>query len=218
MMRENAKWKIQTVVGDESTYHSRQHYDSLTSRRMSLILWVLFCTACVLVARRFDRRRKKAAEAAQSGDSSPRAQQAKRDILVNPLSAILVQPGETWIRIHNDDLVSIGTTDFAADFLGDLATVALPQESRFLHHGELAWTLVSKGGRKLVQAMPIDAEILAANIDLIRDPGMLQRSPYLKGWILRVRPRSIRSAVLNSRSGEPHGPRSGGSIGEFEGE
>ena len=163
---------------------------------MLVILLVAFCAVCVLLSWRFDLRRNKAASAVR------RADMPRGDHPLHPRAAILLQPGLTWVRIHNDDLVSIGTTDFVADVLGELMTVALPRESRSLNRGEVAWALVSKTGRKLEQVMPIDGTVLAVNRDLIRDPGILQRSPYLAGWIMRVQPRSIRSAVRNVRSGE----------------
>jgi len=163
---------------------------------MTIIVLIAFCVACLFAAWRLDRRRNKVVRAVR------RANLPRGDRPLKSRAATLLQPGQTWVRIHNDDLVSIGTTDFAASFLGELLTVALPRESEVLHQGELAWTLVSRSGRKLAQVMPIDGEVLAINTGLARDPGLLQRSPYGEGWILRVQPRSIRSAVRNVTSGE----------------
>ncbi|UCG86279.1 MAG: glycine cleavage system protein H [Gemmatimonadota bacterium] len=115
-------------------------------------------------------------------------------------AGLLFHPGHVWARIHSIDLVSLGTTDFAVDFVGTLASVSLPRESRVLRQGETAWTLVSGKRRVLSQVTPFGGMVVAVNDELIRDPGLIQRSPYDKGWLVFVRPRDISSMMADMRS------------------
>jgi glycine cleavage system H protein len=113
------------------------------------------------------------------------------------LAGFLFHPGHTWAHVHEDGLVSIGTTDFASNFTGNLAAIELPKEGRRIRQGERAWTLVAANDRRLRQTMPIDGRIIAVNDGLLKDPGLTQRSPYEEGWILRVRPRHLDESARN---------------------
>jgi len=152
-----------------------------------LVTWAVFLLVTLLV----DFRHHRAADAARRAVCFvARASSAQLP------ADLLFHAGHTWVRVHRDNLVSIGATDFASNFAGELATIALPREFRLLHQGEPAWTLVSAKGRRLEQVMPIDGKVLAVNRELIREPNLVQRHPYDSGWILRVRPRDIHRSVL----------------------
>jgi glycine cleavage system H protein len=114
-----------------------------------------------------------------------------------PPADLLYHPGHTWVRVHTNDLVTVGTTSLAVNLVGDLATVELPLEHTKTHQGQSAWTLSSNKGRRLTQAMPIDGKVLAVNDELLRDPGLVQRSPYDSGWILLVKPRNVQRCLTS---------------------
>ncbi|UCD23767.1 MAG: glycine cleavage system protein H [Gemmatimonadota bacterium] len=159
---------------------------------MSVVLAIATCALCLLVAGYVRRRRARVAEAARHavyivGDVSS----------TEPVTDVLFHSGHTWVRVHHDNLVSIGSTEFASNLAGSLETIAVPPESRSLRQGLPAWTLVARNGRELTQRMPIDGKVLAINREALHDPGVIQRSPYHQGWILRVRPRDIHRALLN---------------------
>lgn len=140
----------------------------------------------------FTRQRRREADRARSAvrfiEVGPSAQ---------PAEDVLFHPGHTWVQPHGDGLASVGVTAFAGNFAGHLDRVELPSEGRRLHQADPAWSLVSKGGRRLDLAMPIDGRVLAVNPDVVRDPTLLQRRPYDLGWILRVKPRHAAGARRN---------------------
>ncbi len=143
--------------------------------------------------------RNKAAEAARAYGSIPIPEGSPTS---KPASGFFFHPGHTWVFVHDDQMVSIGTTDFASHFAGDLAKVKLPKEGMRMHKGDPAWTLISKKRRRLDQTMPIEGKVVAVNSKLIEDPNLAQISPFEHGWVLRVRPRQLMSNVQNLFSAE----------------
>jgi glycine cleavage system H protein len=112
-----------------------------------------------------------------------------------PEQAFYLHPGHVWVSLTSDGLASVGASDFAANFVGSLSQVKLPEEGMRLRQGEPAWTLVSAKQRELTQVMPVDGEIVAVNRDLVRHPDLLQQSPRDAGWILRIRPTRLRESL-----------------------
>jgi glycine cleavage system H protein len=110
---------------------------------------------------------------------------------------LFLHPGHTWVRPAPDGLISIGVSDFAAHFAGELSGVEMPREGTRLGQGDLAWTLISRKQRRLTQVMPVDGEVVAVNSELARDPGLLQRSPYQDGWIVKARARRLGENLRN---------------------
>ena len=147
---------------------------------MTILLVLLTVTAILLVDWSRTRRR-------QSITAAARAAQ--------PTGELFLHSGHTWIRVHGNDLVSVGSTDLASNFAGVLTEVDVPREGVRLDEGEPAWTLVSKQKRQLQQFMPIKGKVLAVNDRLREDPDLTQRSPYEDGWILRVQPRGLAQSI-----------------------
>lgn len=110
-------------------------------------------------------------------------------------------PGHAWVRVRDDELVSVGATGFASNFPGTVKSIELPAEGSVLEAGEPAWTIVSTRGRRLRQVMPIDGEVVAVNAAVRRSPRLAQSSPYGDGWLLRVRPRNLGRSLRRLLSG-----------------
>lgn len=116
----------------------------------------------------------------------------------DPLTHLLFHPGHSWVRFEADGKdVVVGTSDFASSFAGEIFAVELPGEGTSLRQGEPAWTVTSRRGRRLTQVIPLDGRVIAVNRELVRNPGLLQRSPYGEGWILRLRPRRLQQGLRN---------------------
>jgi glycine cleavage system H lipoate-binding protein len=105
---------------------------------------------------------------------------------------LFFHPGHTWVRPLPGGLVSVGASEFALNFAGNVSAVELPKDRGRLRQGETAWTLVSARKRRLDQTMPVEGKVIAVNRDLLRNPHMARQSPYRAGWILCIRPRSLR--------------------------
>jgi glycine cleavage system H protein len=161
---------------------------------MVVILVILTAATILTLEWYLSHRRQLAAQVVRARSPMP-AGRDKSGVL--SLEGFLFHPGHTWVRVHEDGLASVGVTDFAANFAGDVCGIELPNEGDRLQQGQPAWTLVSARKRHLQQLMPIDGRVLAINRDLLRDPDLAQRDPYEAGWILRVRPRNLPSNLSN---------------------
>lgn len=90
-----------------------------------------------------------------------------------------------WIRVEGDEAV-VGITQYAADQLGDIVFVDLPDAGRAL---EQAATFGVVESVKAVSDLfaPVSGEVTAANDGLGSAPEIVNTDPYGKGWMVRIR-------------------------------
>ena len=90
-----------------------------------------------------------------------------------------------WVRVESGDIVVIGITEFAAESLGDVVFVELPeagsQISQFEKMGEIESV---KAVNDLYS--PVSGQIRERNDQVIDNPQLVNDSPYEAGWMLRV--------------------------------
>ena len=98
-------------------------------------------------------------------------------------------PTHEWIRTLPNGEVEIGITQHAQQALGDLVFVELPDEGRVVAVGE-AFVVVESVKAASDVYSPVAGEVVATNIALTADPGLVNQDPYGKGWLLRLRPAS----------------------------
>lgn len=91
-----------------------------------------------------------------------------------------------WIRI-DDDIATIGITDFAQDALGDIVYVDLPTVGDSIEAGSVIGELESTKSVSEIFA-PIAGEIVARNDALESGPEVVNSDPYGEGWLIKVRP------------------------------
>jgi glycine cleavage system H protein len=90
-----------------------------------------------------------------------------------------------WVRVDGDE-ATIGITAYAADQLGDIVFVELPDPGRSLEQ------FAAFGVVESVKAVsdlfaPVSGEVVAANEDLKAKPELVNSDPHEAGWMLRVR-------------------------------
>ena len=90
-----------------------------------------------------------------------------------------------WVMV-DDDVATIGVTDFAQDQLGDVVFVELPEVGDQLKSGKPFGVVESVKAVSDVYA-PVSGEVLEVNDDLPDDPEMINNSPYEDGWLLKIR-------------------------------
>ena len=100
-----------------------------------------------------------------------------------------------WVRTLPDGEVEVGITQHAQQALGDLVFVELPDEGRVVAAGEACVVVESVKAASDVYS-PVAGEIVAANIALTADPGLVNQDPYGRGWLLRLRPAAGAAAGL----------------------
>jgi glycine cleavage system H protein len=90
-----------------------------------------------------------------------------------------------WVRLEGDE-ATVGITDYAANQLGDVVFVELPQAGRTFEQ------FASFGVVESVKAVsdlfaPVSGEIVAANEALTGSPELVNGDPFGEGWMIRVR-------------------------------
>jgi len=92
-----------------------------------------------------------------------------------------------WIEEQDDGSVKIGITDHAQDLLGDMVFVELPELETVLEAGDECAVIESVKAASDVYS-PLSGEIVEINEDLIDNPEMVNKNPYVDGWIFRLMP------------------------------
>ena len=90
-----------------------------------------------------------------------------------------------WIRVDGD-VATVGVTAYAADQLGDIVFVELPDPGRVLEQ------FAAFGVVESVKAVsdlfaPVSGEVTEANPDLAANPELVNSDPYGAGWMVRLR-------------------------------
>ena len=90
-----------------------------------------------------------------------------------------------WLRREADGGVTVGITEHAANALGDLVYVELPEVGQDVDAGGEMAVVESVKAASDVYA-PVAGSITAVNEDLADDPEKINADPYGDGWIVRI--------------------------------
>ena len=90
-----------------------------------------------------------------------------------------------WLRSEDGEGV-VGITAYAADELGDVVFVELPEIGRQLTKGEAFGVIESVKTASDLFA-PVAGEVIAVNDALSDDPELVNSEPYAAGWMVRLR-------------------------------
>lgn len=90
-----------------------------------------------------------------------------------------------WIRVEGETAI-VGITDFAQGELGDVVFVEIETEGETLEKGETFGTVEAV---KTVSDlfMPVGGEIVEVNPALADEPELVNKDPYNKGWMIKVK-------------------------------
>ena len=91
-----------------------------------------------------------------------------------------------WVRLDGPGHVKIGITDYAQGSLGDIVFVELPEIGKSLRQMDPFGTIEAV---KTVSDLfsPLTGEVVEVNEAVRNDPGIVNRSPYEDGWMIRSR-------------------------------
>jgi glycine cleavage system H protein len=90
-----------------------------------------------------------------------------------------------WVRLDGDT-ATIGITAYAAEQLGDVVFVELPDVGRSFKKGEGAAVVESVKAASDVYA-PISGEVVETNTSLSDDPGTVNTAPEADGWFMKLK-------------------------------
>jgi glycine cleavage system H protein len=92
-----------------------------------------------------------------------------------------------WLSAAGEDGVStVGITEFAANSLGDVVFVQLPEVGTAVTAGETCGELESTKSVSDLYA-PVTGEVTEINEDVVNDPALVNSAPFEGGWLSKVR-------------------------------
>ena len=89
-----------------------------------------------------------------------------------------------WVEIDGD-IAYVGITGHAADELGDITFVELPEIGTDVIVGDVLGVVESVKAASDIYA-PISGTVKEVNVELDDDPGMINTSAEEKGWICKL--------------------------------
>lgn len=98
---------------------------------------------------------------------------------------LLYTKDHEWLRVEGD-MGYIGVTDFAQGELGDIVFVEIETLGEALAKEEVFGTIEAV---KTVSDMfmPVSGEIVEVNPELDESPDVVNKDPYGKGWMVKIR-------------------------------
>lgn len=93
-----------------------------------------------------------------------------------------------WAKLE-DNLVVIGITDYAQSLLHDIVYVELPEIGKFINKGDVIAEIESVKTVAEVYS-PIAGKIIEINEKLSDEPDIINKSPYVEGWIAKLIPKN----------------------------
>nr|CAA88734.1 H-protein precursor of glycine cleavage system [Flaveria trinervia] len=91
-----------------------------------------------------------------------------------------------WVK-HEGSVATIGITDHAQDHLGEVVFVELPEVGGSVTKATGFGAVESVKATSDVNS-PISGEIVEVNSKLTKTPGLINKSPYEDGWMIKVKP------------------------------
>jgi len=89
-----------------------------------------------------------------------------------------------WVLLE-DDVATVGITDYAQHELGDITFVELPEEDVTLRAGDEAGAIESVKASSPIYT-PVSGKVVEVNAQLEESPEDINHDPYGVGWIFRV--------------------------------
>lgn len=98
---------------------------------------------------------------------------------------LLYTKDHEWLRVEGN-IGYTGITDFAQSELGDIVFIEIETVGETLSAGEVFGTIEAV---KTVSDMfmPVSGEILEVNPDLEESPEVVNKDPYGKGWMVKIK-------------------------------
>ena len=90
-----------------------------------------------------------------------------------------------WVQVE-EDIVTIGITDFAQEQLGDVVFVELPEVGDEVDAGKSFGVVESVKAVSDIYA-PVSGDVVEVNDGLPDEPETINSSPYDDGWLIKIK-------------------------------
>lgn len=103
-----------------------------------------------------------------------------------------------WV-LFEDNIATVGITDFAQSALGDITFVQLPKEGDSVKKDDPFGVVESV---KAVSDLysPVTGRVMEVNEPVLKAPELLNEDPYNDGWMIKVETKEIQMEGLMSQS------------------
>ncbi len=89
-----------------------------------------------------------------------------------------------WAQV-DENVVTVGITEYAQDNLGEVVYVELPEEGQKVTQGEPFGVVESvKAVSDLIA--PVSGTVIEVNMAMMDNPGALNDDPMNDGWLIRI--------------------------------
>jgi len=95
-------------------------------------------------------------------------------------------PSHEWVRVEDNGTATVGITEHAAESLGEIVFVELPEVGeRFSASDDIAVVESVKAASDLYS--PLSGEVIAINENLIDAPEVINEDAYTEGWFFTIK-------------------------------
>lgn len=107
-----------------------------------------------------------------------------------PKSGYYFNENDCWVKKEENGMVYFGISDFVQKTIGDVLYVESAEVGKKIDPFEEAGSLESvKTIADLIS--PISCEVVEVNKNLLSNPELINKDPYQKGWVLKVKPKDF---------------------------
>ena len=89
-----------------------------------------------------------------------------------------------WISLQ-DQVATIGITNFAQESLGDIVFVELPKIGKLIKKGDQIGVVESVKAASEIYS-PVSGKIIEVNNELIKTPQLVNTDPENSGWFIKI--------------------------------
>jgi glycine cleavage system H protein len=101
-----------------------------------------------------------------------------------------------WVRVE-DGMATIGITDYAAEELGDIVYIELPDVGRSVQAGESLGTIETVKAVEDIYA-PVSGTVVDVNGALDETPEIVNEDPYGNGWLFCIEPSGEAEGLMSA--------------------
>lgn len=103
--------------------------------------------------------------------------------------------GHTWAKPEYGGRVRVGLDDFIQKLIGKLGKIEFPHIGQKVKQSEVGFQIRCHGEIAKILS-PVDGIVVHLNDRLVRQPELVNESPYEKGWLFIIEPTSMRQNLI----------------------
>jgi glycine cleavage system H protein len=96
-----------------------------------------------------------------------------------------------WICQEQEEIASLGITDYAQTHLGDIVYIDLPSAGTQLKQFEKMGEIESVKAVSEILS-PVSGQVIEINQKSVDEPSLVNQSPYVEGWLIKIRLKNLK--------------------------